>query len=140
MFQDLFQAAINSCTRDDIAVTVLSSVIGVDEADNRFLVDAGALALSKDRSTQATSQDAGYGEVWDVNGKQSLGPCIVERAWQEHGLVRGATRDALEDIRIGKRVRIGPNHACITAAGYDRYYVVDGGMEIVGIWDRVNGW
>ena len=60
MFQDLFQAAIGSCTREDIAVTVLASVIGIDKAGNKFLVDAGALALSKDRSTQATSWDSGY--------------------------------------------------------------------------------
>ena len=140
MFQDLFQAAIKSCTRDDIAVTVLASVIGLDEAEGRFLVDAGALALSKDRSTQTTAQDAGYGEVWDVAAMPSFGPCIVERAWQEHGLVTGGTAGALRQVGIGTRVRIGPNHACLTAAGYDRYYVVDGGIEVVAVWDRVNGW
>jgi D-serine deaminase-like pyridoxal phosphate-dependent protein len=51
MFQDLFQAEIASCSRDEIALTVLASVIGRNEAENRFLLDSGALALSKDRST-----------------------------------------------------------------------------------------
>jgi len=46
----------------------------------------------------------------------------------------------LEDLPIGARVRIGPNHACLTAAAHDRYYVVDGGDEVLAEWDRVNYW
>jgi D-serine deaminase-like pyridoxal phosphate-dependent protein len=41
-------------------------------------------------------------------------------------------------------VRVLPNHACITAAAYDRYHVVDsdldGGRTVVGVYDRINGW
>ena len=41
-------------------------------------------------------------------------------------------------------MRILPNHACITAAAYDRYYVVDsdldGGRTVVEVYDRINGW
>jgi D-serine deaminase-like pyridoxal phosphate-dependent protein len=140
MFQDLFQAAIGSCTRDDIAVTVLSSVIGVDGDEGRFLVDAGALALSKDRSTQATEEDAGYGEVRDVSGNALEGNWTIARAWQEHGLAVPASRSSKPRIAIGDKVRIGPNHACITAAAHDRYFVVDGDTEVVATWDRVNGW
>ena len=37
---------------------------------------------------------------------------------------------------VGSRVRVLPNHACMTAAMYDRYHVVDGpGREIVDVWD-----
>jgi D-serine deaminase-like pyridoxal phosphate-dependent protein len=140
MFQDLFQAAIGSCTKDDIAVTVLASVIGVDDEEGRFLVDAGALALSKDRSTQATARDAGYGEVWGLGGEPLEGGWTIARAWQEHGMATPANGGARPPLPIGGRVRIGPNHACITAAAHDRYYVVDGGVEVVGTWDRVNGW
>lgn len=140
MFQDLFQAAIGSCGKEDIAVTVLASVIGISIAENRFLVDAGALALSKDRSTQATDKDAGYGEVWDLFGQSSMGDCRIERAWQEHGLAVGVDPALMPRLEVGSRVRIAPNHACITAAAHDRYYVVDGGLEVVAEWDRVNGW
>ena len=140
MFHDLFQAAIGSCKREDIAVTVLASVIGIDKAANRFLVDAGALALSKDRSTQATNWDAGYGEVWDIDGKPSWGSCTIERAWQEHGLAVGAPPSVIGRLTVGTRVRIGPNHACITAAAHDCYHVVDGGTTVEARWDRVNGW
>jgi D-serine deaminase-like pyridoxal phosphate-dependent protein len=140
MFHDLFQAAIGSCTRDDIALTVLASVIGVDNDNRRFLVDAGALALSKDRSTQATTQDAGYGEVWDIDGRPLSGDWTITRAWQEHGLAVAAIPGSTREVAIGNRVRIGPNHACITAAAHDRYHIVDGGTEVVATWDRVNGW
>lgn len=140
MFQDLFQAEIGSCRREDIAITVLASVIGREPDENRFIVDAGALALSKDRSTQATAHDARYGQVWDVDGRPSFGNCLVELAYQEHGVAVGADPLPFSELQLGAKVRIGPNHACITAAAYDSYYVVDGGTEVVAVWDRVNGW
>jgi D-serine deaminase-like pyridoxal phosphate-dependent protein len=140
MFQDLFQADIGTCGKEDIAVTVLASVIGKNVEENRFLIDAGALALSKDRSTQATDHDAGYGEVWDIAGKPSFGACTVKRVWQEHGLAVSDAPLPFDEISIGRRVRVAPNHACITAAAHDRYYVVNGGDDVIGEWDRVNGW
>ncbi|MGK2963170.1 MAG: alanine racemase [Gemmatimonadaceae bacterium] len=138
MFHDLFQAAIGTCTREDIAMTVLASVIGVNSENNRFLIDAGALALSKDRSTADTSGDAGYGEVWDLEGKPLAGGWMIDRVFQEHGAATGES--AVQHFALGDKVRIGPNHACITAAAHDRYYVVDGDIEVVAEWDRVNGW
>jgi len=140
MFQDLIQAIIHSCEKEDIAVTVLASVIGRNVEENRFLVDAGALALSKDRSTQPTDHDAGYGEVWDVAGRASYGNCSISRVFQEHGVATSAARLPLDQLTVGAKVRIAPNHACITAAAYDRYYVVDGTDEVIAEWDRINGW
>ena len=138
MFQDLFQAAIGNCTKTDIAMTVLASVIGVNTEEKRFLIDAGALALSKDRSTADTAGDAGYGEVWGLDGAPLEGGWTIGRVFQEHGAATGGV--SIDRIELGDRVRIGPNHACITAAAHDRYYVVDGGVEVVAEWDRVNGW
>ena len=140
MFQDLFQAEIGSCSRDDIALTVLSSVIGRNEAENRFLLDAGALALSKDRSTQITPHDSGYGAVWDIEAKPVFGNCIVERVYQEHGVAVSKSALDFAELRVGLKVRVSPNHACITAAAYDRYHVVDGCTEVVAEWGRINGW
>ena len=140
MFQDLFQAEIGSCGKDDIAMTVLASVIGVNREENRFLVDAGALALSKDRSTQATDHDAGYGEVWDLEGIPAFGTCIIERAYQEHGVASSGASLPFDRLSVGERVRVAPNHACITAAAHDRYYVVNGSTDVIAVWDRVNGW
>jgi len=141
MFGDLFQAEV-SCTREDIALTVLASVIGRRDGENRFLVDAGSLALSKDRSTASTEHDAGYGLVWDIDGKPAYGECRIERAYQEHGVAAGDASGVLpfDQLAVGTKVRIAPNHACLTAAAYECYYVVEGGDEVVAVWDRINGW
>ena len=140
MFHDLFQAEIGSCTREDIAVTVLASVIGVRKRENKFLVDAGALALSKDRSTQVTAHDAGFGAVWDLECRPAYGDCVIQRVSQEHGVAAGAQPGSTDEIQVGSKVRISPNHSCITAAAHECYYVVDGGSEVVAVWDRINGW
>jgi D-serine deaminase-like pyridoxal phosphate-dependent protein len=140
MFSDLFQAAIRTSTRDDIAVTVLSSVIGCRPSMNRILIDAGALALSKDRSTATTNQDAGYGLVLDIDGKPAFGELVVQQVFQEHGIVSSSTPLPFQKLQVGTKVRVAPNHSCITAAAYDKYYVVDSGREVLAEWDRVNGW
>jgi len=140
MFGDLFQAEIGSNALEDIALSVLSSVIGRRAEENRFLIDAGALALSKDRSTEATPHDRGFGLVRDLLGRPAYGEAKVLRANQEHGIVATAEPLDFAALPIGARVRVLPNHACLTAAAYDRYHVVDGGDEIVAVWERVNGW
>ena len=140
MFGDLFQAEIGSCGRGDIAVSVLASVIGHRRGDNRILIDAGALALSKDRSTEATSHDAGFGAVVDQHGEASLGPLVVQRVNQEHGIVTSSAPIPFDRLPVGARVRVLPNHACLTAAAYDHYNVVDGGETVIARWNRCNGW
>ena len=140
MFQDLFQAAIHSATHDDLALTVLASVIGRRPGENAILLDAGALALSKDRSTERTAHDAGYGLVWGLDGTARYGECRIERVYQEHGIAVGVEPLPFDELQVGARVRVAPNHACLTAAAYDKYHVVDGGETIVDVWDRVNGW
>ncbi len=137
MFGDLFQAEIFTHAIEDIAVMVLTSVIG--RRPGKLLVDAGGLALSKDRSTEAVARDFGFGLVLDRMGQRTLGDAIVRRAYQEHGVVElDAARPVA--LAIGERLRIAPNHTCMTAAAHDRYYVVDGGEEVVAVWPRVNGW
>lgn len=140
MFGDLFQAAINSCTEDDLALTVLASVIGHRKEQGLLLLDAGALALSKDRSTAQTDEDAGFGQVWDIDGKASFGFARVERVYQEHGLAVCRGHWPWEALPIDARVRIAPNHACLTAAAHDRYHVVDGDREVIAEWRRCTGW
>jgi D-serine deaminase-like pyridoxal phosphate-dependent protein len=140
MFQDLFQVQIGSGTPEGMAVTVLASVIGRRPAENRFLIDAGAMALSKDRSTAAAPRDFGFGLVLDIDGGRGFGEAVVERANQEHGIVGAPEPLPFDRLAVGTRVRVAPNHVCMTAAQYDRYHVVEGGDEVVAVWDRVNGW
>lgn len=137
MFGDLFQAEIETHAMDGIAMTVLTSVIG--RRPGRLVVDAGGLALSKDRSTETAPRDFGFGLALDLRGRRSLGNAIVRRAYQEHGVIE---LDPVHtaDLPVGSKLRIAPNHTCMTAAAHDRYYVIDGEDEVVAVWRRVNGW
>ncbi len=140
MFGDLFQAEIQTHEREDIAVTVLSSVIGLRPGEHRLLLDAGGLALSKDRSTQAAPVDYGFGLVLGADGLPRLGRSMVRLAYQEHGVVDCDQGLPFPMLRVGDRVRVAPNHACMTAAAYEKYYVVAGSDQVLAEWDRVNGW
>ncbi len=137
MFGDLFQAQLGTHGMDDIALTALTAVIGRKPDRDAVLVDAGALALSKDRSTEKSPVDYGFGLALDADGKPTLGQAVVARVHQEHGEVRAP---GIARLPIGALLRIAPNHTCLTAAAHDRYYVVDGGREVVAEWQRVNYW
>lgn len=142
MFWDCYQAGIGACDYGDIALSVLTEVIGRPaHRPNEFLIDAGSFALSKDTATAALApeKNAGYGFVCDLDG-QLLPGLRVRRTWQEHGLVVSDTPLAPDRFPIGSRVRILPNHACPTAAAHDRYFVVTGTHEVIAEWPRVNGW
>ncbi len=65
---------------------------------------------------------------------------LVKRVNQEHGYVTAEAPIPFDRLPIGGRVRILPNHACITSAMHDRYHVTDGGGEVVATWPRINGW
>lgn len=137
LFGDLDQVGIGSMPEDRIAVTVLATVIGAYE--DRVVVDAGGLALSKDISAQRHNTRAGYGLVQNLDGKMLPGASVVS-ANQEHGIIKSERPDQLANLTVGTRVRILPNHICMTAAAHPGYYVVDGGLEVVDRWARVNGW
>lgn len=137
VFMDLFQCALGCAPVEDIAVSVLSSVIGVRRTDGTVLLDAGALALSKDRSMDARG-GSGYGEVRALDGSALEGRPRVAAVNQEHGFVRSAA--LARSAKVGDRVRVLPNHACMTAAAYGEYAIVDGARpEIVARSGRVNG-
>jgi D-serine deaminase-like pyridoxal phosphate-dependent protein len=140
-FGDLVQAELGTCAIDDIAISVLASVIGHNRHRGRVLVDAGFLALSRDRGTADFPIDWGYGAVCDAATGELIDNVRVESTNQEHGIITARSGELdWSRFPIGGRVRILPNHACATAAAYDRYFVTDGASTIVAVWDRVNGW
>ncbi|MFD2741172.1 DSD1 family PLP-dependent enzyme [Sulfitobacter aestuarii] len=141
MFFDLVMAGIDVCTVDDIALSVLTTVIGHQPTKGWTMIDAGWMALSRDRGTAAQDVDQGYGLVCDENGRV-LSDLIVSSANQEHGIVslRPGADGPMPDLPVGTRLRILPNHACATAAQHERYNVLpqdDGAMQT---WPRFGGW
>lgn len=141
VFFDLVMAGINVCTVDDIALSVLATVIGHQPEKGWTILDAGWMAMSRDRGTQKQKLDQGYGLVCDLNGRP-LADLILVGANQEHGIMAhrdGRVAGALH-LPVGTQVRILPNHACPTAAQYSHYQVLGPGDEITAQWPRFNGW
>lgn len=142
VFFDLVMAGIGVCQVDDIALSVLTTVIGHQPAKGWILVDAGWMAMSRDRGTARQEVDQGYGLVCDMLGKP-YDDLIVADANQEHGVIalRPGSNGALPDLPIGTRLRILPNHACATGAQHDSYHVVRDGSDLVEAeWPRFRGW
>ena len=140
-FGDLVQSELGTCGTEDIAIRVLASVIGHNRQHGRVLIDAGFLALSRDRGTADLPVDWGYGAVCDPSSGAIVEGVTVSSTNQEHGIITshgGAI--GFDRFPVGSRVGILPNHACATAAAYDRYFVTNGSDRIVDVWERVNGW
>jgi len=139
MFWDLAQLSRNMCRIDDIAVSVLAAVIGHNRAGRALILDAGALALSKDIGANRHLPDAGYGYVCDARSLARLGRLAVNGVHQEHGTVNVEDEAWFARLPVGSLVRILPNHACITCAGYEAFDAVRG-EAVVGRLPRINGW
>ena len=139
MFWDLAQASKNMCETNDIAVSVLTSVIGHNENNKKIIVDAGALALSKDISANKFMKEVGYGLVCDPDSCLPLPGLTVSDVHQEHGSINISDSIWFDKLPIGSLLRILPNHACLTCAAYENYNVLENGI-INESWDRVNGW
>lgn len=133
MAGDLFQVHMKSLRRDDLALSVLATVISSHEG--RLVLDVGGLALSKDQSLRGTEVDPRYGELLDLNGRP-LG-LKVHDVHQEHGEVRLV--EGGPTLKVGERVRVIPVHACMTAAAYPGYHLLVG-QEVDGFCSRTNGW
>jgi len=140
MFFDLVMHGIGVCAVDDIAVSVLATVIGHKPEKGWILVDAGWMALSRDRGTSRQAVDQGYGLVCDIEGRPYR-DLLVSDASQEHGILslRPGSGETLPDLAVGAKVRILPNHACATSAQHEAYQVVGAGAGLAR-WPRMRGW
>ncbi|MDO8719072.1 MAG: DSD1 family PLP-dependent enzyme [Polaromonas sp.] len=141
VFFDLVMAGLNVCQTDDIAVSVLATVIGHQREKGWTILDAGWMAMSRDRGTAKQPVDQGYGLVCDLDG-QPLDDLILVGANQEHGIMahRSGKVDGALHLPVGTQVRILPNHACSTAAQYGHYSVLGKDHEITAVWQRFSGW
>lgn len=142
VFFDLVMAGLGVCTPSDVALSVLSTVIGHQDERGWAIIDAGWMALSRDRGTQRQLVDQGYGLVCDEAGTPIDG-FIVSAANQEHGIVAHRHGEPVRDIErrfpFGTRLRVLPNHACATGAQHDRYHLLRE-MQIIDVWPRFGGW
>lgn len=134
---DLVMADLNVCAVDDIALSVLTTVIGHQPEKNWVLVDAGWMGLSRDKG----SDNHGYGLVADASGKV-LDGWYVSMTNQEHGIIQHKEKLPIPDdlFEFGSQLRILPNHACATAGQYRKYYVTRDNQTVSDVWDSADGW
>lgn len=141
-FFDLVQAGINVCGINDIALSVLTTVLGHQADKGWIIVDAGWMALTQDNGTSKQQVNQGYGVVCDEAGNV-LPDLIVVATNQEHGIIaqRPGVDDPLPDLPLGTQLRILPIHACAVAAQFHEYNVIPSNPDApLKQWPRLAGW
>jgi D-serine deaminase-like pyridoxal phosphate-dependent protein len=130
---DGFQFAIGSCRAEDIAAHVLCSVIGVYV--DRVILDAGALALSKDPGPVHVDPECGYGQILDLN-RRPIHDLRLTGLSQEHGKAygKGASR-----YTVGDKLLVVPNHSCLTMACFPEAHSIRD-EDVVGTLRPIRGW
>jgi D-serine deaminase-like pyridoxal phosphate-dependent protein len=124
VFYDRTMVLIGACEPADVGVTVLATVVSHQPGAGHFIVDAGALELSKDPGPAHVSPQA-MGTV------RSAPDLVVATLSQEHGLIRGESPAALDGrFPVGTQLEIVPNHSCLTVAHFDQYHVVRDGAVV----------
>ena len=120
VFYDRTMVLIGCCEPADVGVTVLATVVSHQPGAAHFIVDAGALELSKDPGPAHVAPLA----MGAVRGAPEL---TVATLSQEHGLIRADSPAALDGrFTVGTQVEIVPNHSCLTVPLFDEYHVIRG--------------
>ena len=120
---DYTQTRLGSCAVSDCAVTVLATVVSARDGSGGAIADCGALALSKDVGPDDPPH---YGRLFRNAAGGALSDDRVTSVSQEHGRLSGR-------FDVGEKVRVLPNHACLTVAHFDRFEVVRG-QSVVDRW------
>lgn len=98
VYNDMRTLSNWACTIDQIALSVLATVVSV--SDQRFVIDAGSKSL-----TMTKTSAHGYGFLPDFPDAH------FERLSEEHGVIQ--MNDAVNRLSVGDRVEILPIHVCV---------------------------
>ncbi|MFC9425738.1 DSD1 family PLP-dependent enzyme [Streptomyces sp. NPDC056987] len=145
VFFDLVMAGLGVCRVEDLALSVVVTVIGHRPEYGWIVTDGGWMAMSRDRGTANQPTDQGYGLVLDLAG-DPIPNLVMSAASQEHGTLTARNGADLPDLPVGTRLRILPNHACATAAQHRGYHVIDSthptdpSPAFQSTWERITGW
>ena len=113
-FHDRATVASGAATLDEVAMTVLATVIS-RPADNRAILDAGSKALASD-----VGPDVSFGTILEAPR------ALVTKLNEEHAYVElGA-----EVLELGQEVHVVPNHACVVSNLFERFIVTREGVAI----------
>jgi D-serine deaminase-like pyridoxal phosphate-dependent protein len=123
VFFDNSQVTLGACQITDCSLSVLASVVSVQ--DSHIVVDAGATTLSKDAGATHVSSSQGYGVVHKPDDATSMAEAQIVSLSQEHGKIKFANKALHRSFSPGDHLQIIPNHSCLTANLFNHYNVVD---------------
>jgi len=146
-------------TLDDIALTIIVEVASLypkrgANSTTEALIAAGTLALGR----EPCKAYPGWGILtpWNCPGTETPASPEAQSGWivgrisQEHGILTyHNSRKVMspvngesvgDDLYIGQKIRLWPNHACVAGASFGWYLIVDGSDEIIDVWVRWRGW
>ncbi|MBU9714249.1 alanine racemase [Evansella tamaricis] len=112
VFFDAIQVGLGVAKADEVALTVLSTV--VSRKSNRLIIDAGSKALTTEKGAHGNEVVKGYGRSL-VDGE-----FFITRVSEEHGIIDSTE---INNIQLNEKLQIIPNHACPVVNLYDFYYV-----------------
>ncbi|RDU97795.1 DSD1 family PLP-dependent enzyme [Trinickia dinghuensis] len=154
VYFDLVMHNVGVCRLDDLALSVLTTVIGHNPEKGWVFVDAGWMAMSRDRGTSKQARDFQYGLPCAIDGTPIEGHLLIA-ANQEHGILTAtdtkpgsmpeSTTSASDETDVttrfplGTKLRIFPNHACATGAQFSEYHALAPSGELT-VWQRLHGW
>lgn len=136
------QQLSTGCIKDyDISGFVLGTVFSSYQARNEILTDTGVMSLTREtskipgRGLCVRLEDILYNKPYEYQW-------YVDRVSQEHGILKpyknSSARSA--DVKIGSKVAILPQHACIVMGQFPYYFVVDKEGTIIDLWTPSQKW
>jgi len=111
IFHDAIQVSLGAATLEECALSILATVISRPTREGA-VIDGGSKAFSSDKGAHGKEMASGFGLVL---GKKAT----LVRLSEEHGIMN---LEPDEDLDIGDRVRIIPNHACAVVNLFDTAY------------------
>lgn len=144
--------AFQPLSKSNIGIRMLLEVTSVynERTKPEALVSAGSLAMGREPCKSYTgwgivTPDLGNSSAKHIYDEQAgRTGWIVGRISQEHGILTWeGDRGACNELVIGDKVMVWPNHACVAGAGFGWYLVVDSeerGETVVDVWVRWRGW
>jgi D-serine deaminase-like pyridoxal phosphate-dependent protein len=121
VFYDTMQVALGTTDLEHCALSVVTTVVSHQES-GRAVIDAGAKALALDKGLGIAARGHGW-----VMGHPNI---IVEKLSEEHGWL---TLGESENVRIGDRLEVIPNHACVVTNLFNEVAVTKGD-KVVDTW------
>ncbi len=122
VFGDAQQLELGRCTLDDIALTIVSTVVSRHEGDahapRRVILDAGSKVIGSDRPAWAT----GFGRLADHPEAR------ISALSEHHATV--SWPDGTQLPALGERLRVIPNHVCLTMNLVDEVTVLSSGVVV----------